>query len=158
MKARLKQVKAQLEQDRIFNTASSFKWFWKTKLLWIYKFSCVYSINNLSKIKHGAYVSNFEFISIESHWIALYVKGNNTIYFDSFGVEHILKEIRKFIGNKNIIAGIHRIWAYDSIIYRYFCIRFIDFMLKAKSLLDSINFFSPNEYEKNDKIILKNFQ
>ena len=40
---------------------------------------------------------------------------------------------------------------------RYFCIAFIDFMLKGKSLL-IINFFSPNKYEKNDKIILKYFQ
>ena len=37
----------------------------------------------------------------------------------------------------------------------YFCIRFIDFMLKAKSLLDYTNLFSPNDYEKNDKIMLK---
>ena len=35
----------------------------------------------------------------------------------------------------------------------YFCIGFIDFMLKAKSLLEYTNLFSPNEYKKNDKII-----
>ena len=38
----------------------------------------------------------------------------------------------------------------------YFCIGFIDFMLKGKSLLDYTNF--PNDYEKNDKIMLKYFQ
>ena len=37
----------------------------------------------------------------------------------------------------------------------YFCIRFIELMLKRKSLLDYTNLFSPNDYEKNDKIILK---
>ena len=37
----------------------------------------------------------------------------------------------------------------------YFCVGFIDFMLKGESLLDFTNSFSPNEYEKNDKIILK---
>ena len=37
------------------------------------------------------------------------------------------------------------------------CIGFIDFMLKGKGLLDYNNLFSPNEYEKNDKIILKHF-
>ena len=37
----------------------------------------------------------------------------------------------------------------------YFCIRFIDFMLNCESLLDYTNLFSPNEYEKSDKIILK---
>ena len=41
---------------------------------------------------------------------------------------------------------------------RYFSIGFIDFMLKDKSLLDYTNLFSPNKYEKNDKIILKYFQ
>ena len=40
----------------------------------------------------------------------------------------------------------------------YSCNRFIDFMLKVKSLLEYTNLFSPNEYEKNDKIILKYFQ
>ena len=40
----------------------------------------------------------------------------------------------------------------------YFCIGFIDFMLKGKSLLEITNLFSPNEYEKNNKMILKYFQ
>ena len=41
---------------------------------------------------------------------------------------------------------------------RYFCIGFIDFMLKSKSLLEYTNLFSPNKYKKDDKIILKYFQ
>ena len=40
----------------------------------------------------------------------------------------------------------------------YFCIGFIDFMSKGKNFLDYTNLFFPNEYEKNDKIILKYFQ
>ena len=40
----------------------------------------------------------------------------------------------------------------------YFCIGFIDFMLKGKRSLEYANLFSPNEYEKNDKTILKYFQ
>ena len=40
----------------------------------------------------------------------------------------------------------------------YFSIRFIDFMLKGKSLLHYTNLFSPNKYEKNDKTTLKHFQ
>ena len=74
-------------------------------------------------------------------------------YFDSFGVEHIPKETKKFITHKNIITNIYRIQTYDSIMCEYFCIRFIDFMVKIKSLLYYIKLFSPNEYEKN-KIIL----
>ena len=52
----------------------------------------------------------------------------------------------------------YRIQAYDSIMCRYFCIGFIDFMLKGKSLLEYTNLFSPNEYKKNDRIILTYFQ
>ena len=92
------------------------------------------------------------------HWIAIYVNAENVTYFDSFGVEYIPKEIKKFIGNKNIITNIYRIQAYNSIMCGYFCIGFIDFMFKGKSLLEYTNLFSPNDYEKNDKIISKYFQ
>ena len=117
------------------------------------KFNGVYSGNNLPKIKDGAYVINLdEFKSIETHWIALYVNKNNVTYFDNFGVEHIPKEYKKFIRNKNIITNIYRIQAYDLIICGYFRIGFIDFMLKGKSLIDYTNLFSPNDYEKDEKI------
>ena len=87
----------------------------------------------------------------------MYVNYNHVTYFDSFGVEHFPKEIEKLIGNKNV-TNIYRIQVYDSIVCGYFCIGFIDFMLKDKSLLEYTNLFSPNDYEKNDKIILKYFQ
>ena len=67
--------------------------------------------------------------------------GDNITYFDSFGIEYIPKEIKKFIGNKNIKTNIYRIQANNSIICGYFCIGFIDFMLKDKSLLDDTNYF-----------------
>ena len=104
------------------------------------------------------YIDFDEYESIGTQWIALHVNAKNLIYFDSFGVEHIPKEIRKFIGNKNITTQIYRIQAYDSIMCGYFCIGFIDFMLKGKSLLEYTNFFSPNKYKKNEKITLKCFQ
>ena len=85
------------------------------------------------------------------------MNGNKVIYIDSFEIEHIPKEVKKFIG-KNIIINIYRLQAFFWIRCRYCCIEFIDFMLKDKNLLDYTNLFSPNEYEKNDKIILKYFQ
>ena len=74
-----------------------------------------FSRNNLSEIKDGAYIINIdEFKSIGTHWIALYVNGTNVTYFDSFGVEHIPKEIKKFIPHKNI-TNIYIIQAHDTI-------------------------------------------
>ena len=72
----------------------------------------------------------------------MYVKNNDITYFDSFGVEHIPKEIKAFINcplssalqNKNIATNIFRIQAHDSIMHGYFCIGFIDFMLEGKTL------------------------
>ena len=53
-------------------------------------------------IKNGAYVINLdEYADVGTHSIALYVKNNEVIYFDSFGVEHVPKEIKRFIGHKN---------------------------------------------------------
>ena len=73
------------------------------------------------------------------------MNAENVIYFDSFGVKLIPKEIRKFTGNKNIITNIYRIQAYNSIMCGYFCIGFIDFMLEGKNLFEYTNLFSPNE-------------
>ena len=86
------------------------------------------------------------------------MNGDNIVNFDRFGVDHILKEIKQFIGNKNIIANIYRIQIYVSIICEYFCIGFIDFLLKSKNLLNYTNLVSPNDYEKNDKIKLNYVQ
>ena len=73
------------------------------------RFNGAYSRDNLpNKIKYGAYVINFdEYANVGAHWTALYGKVNikasrNVVtYFDSFGVQHIPKEIKKIIGNKN---------------------------------------------------------
>ena len=94
---------------------------------------------------------------------------NSVTYFDSFGVEHIPKVIKTFINrplsfvlrpplrhalqNKNITTNIFRIQVYDSIMCRYFCIGFIDFMFAGKTLTEYTNLFSPNNFKKNDSII-----
>ena len=70
-----------------------------------------YSRKKLPKIENGAYIMNLdEFKSIGTYWIAWYVNCNN-IYFDSFGVDHFPKEIKKFIRNKNIITNIYGVQA-----------------------------------------------
>ena len=62
----------------------------------------VFSRDNLAnKIKDGYYVINLnEYEDVDTHWIALFCRKNEIVYFDSFGVEHVPKEIEKFIGHK----------------------------------------------------------
>ena len=97
-----------------------------------------------NKIKNGAYAINLnEYKNVETHWIALYCKNNKVIYFVSFSIEHIPKEVKTFIGNKNIKTNIFRLQGCDSIMCGYFTIKFIDFMFKDKSLIEFTNQFSP---------------
>ena len=72
------------------------------------RFNCVFSRNNLpKKIKDGAYEINLdEYANVGTHWIALFCNRNEIVYFNSFGVEHIPEEIKKFVGNKNIKSNI----------------------------------------------------
>ena len=58
---------------------------------------------------------------------------------------------------RNIITSIFRIQAYDSVMCGYFCIGFIDFMFKGNSLTDFTYLFSPNDFKKNDDVILNYF-
>ena len=74
-----------------------------------------------------------------THWVSLFIKTKYTVYFDSFGIEHIPKEINKFINNdttksrslKHIKINISRKQVYDSIMCGYFCIEFINYTLKV---------------------------
>ena len=100
------------------------------------RFNGVFSRNNLPKIKDEAYIINLDkYKSVRTHWIALYMNGddvgasNDPAYFESFGVEYIPKEIKTFIGNRNITTNNFGVQA-------NFCIGFIDFMLKGKSFLE----------------------
>ena len=87
----------------------------------------------------------------------MYLNNNDVTYFDSFGVEHIATEIKKFIGSENVIANIFKIQAYGSIMRGYFCIGFIDFMFEGKSPTDFTNLFSPNNFKRNNNTILNYF-
>ena len=111
------------------------------------------------KIKDWVYVINLdEYADLGTHWISLFCKRSEIVYFDSFSVEHVPEEIKEFIGNKNIKANIFRVQSNDSIMCRYFCIGFIDFMLAGKKLTDFTGMFSPYDFEKNDSIILRYFK
>ena len=96
----------------------------------------MYSLDNLpNKIKDEAYIINLdEYSDIGTYWIASYTLNNNITYFDSFGVEHIPREIKNFIDNKYIKINILGTQAHDSVMCGYFCIGFITFMLESKSL------------------------
>ena len=106
--------------------------------------------DNLPKIKDRAYIINLDqYSDIGTHWVSLYVQNNNVTYFDSYGVEHIPREIKAFINrllsstsqNKNIKTKIFRVQVYDSVMCEYFCIRFIDYMFKGKTLTEYTSLF-----------------
>ena len=124
------------------------------------RFNGVFSRNNLpKKIKDGAYVINLdEYADVATHWIALFCNKNDIVYFDSFGVEHIPKEVKEFIGNKNIKTKLFRVQAKVSVICGYFCIGLTDFMLAGKILTDYTNLFSPHDFKKNGNVILSSFK
>ena len=82
---------------------------------------------------------------------------NNVTYFNSFGVGHIPKEIKIFIDKSIVVANIFRMQVYGSVICGYFCVEFIDFMLKGKTLKEFTNLLSPNDFDKNNDLILKYF-
>ena len=124
------------------------------------RFNDVYSRNNLpKKLKSEAYIINFdEYADVGTHWIALFCDKNGIVYFDSFGAEHVLEEIKEFIGNKNIKANNFRVQENNLVMYRYVCIGFIYFMLAGGKLTDFTNTLSPYDVEKSHDLILSYFK
>ena len=121
-------------------------------------FNGVCSRNNLPNLKNGAYAINLDHSeNTGTHWVAIYVKKDELIYFDSFGVEHIPKEIMEKMKNKDINSNTFRIQDNNSIMCSYFCILFIEYMLNNKTLTDFTNLFSPWNIKKNGEIIKKYF-
>ena len=93
--------------------------------------------------------------SKETHRVSLFFHKNVAIYFDSFGIEYIPQEVLNKIRDESITHNIFRIQDNESIMRGIYCIAFIEYMLAGKTLLDDTNLFSPNDYEKNDKIRCK---
>ena len=111
------------------------------------------SRNNFPNIKDGAYVINLDDKnSTGTHWVPLFIDRNTAVYFDSFGIEYIPLDALNKIGDKSITHNIFRMQDDESIMCRFYCIAFIEYMLAGKTLLDYTNLFSPNDYKKNDKI------
>ena len=101
---------------------------------------------NLRRIKDGAYVINLDDQQRKgTHWVSLFVNRNTAVYFDSFGIEHIPQEVLSKIRGKSIMC-------------LFYCIAFLEYMIAGKKLLNNTNLFSPNNYEKNGKIIYKYFK
>ena len=124
------------------------------------RFNGVYSRNNLpKKIKDEAYVINLdEYADVGTRWVDLFCNRSEILYFDSFGVENVPEEIKDFIRHKNLKANFFRVQANNSIMWRYFCIGFIDFMFAGKKLTNFTSMFSPRDFAKNDDIILSYFK
>ena len=124
------------------------------------RFNRDYSRHQLPKtIKDGAQVIILdEYADVGTHWIVLYCKNVELIYFDSFGIEHVLKEIEKFIRHKNIKTSMFKLQSINSKMRGYFCIGFMDFVFAVKTLIDFTSLFSPNDFEKNDNAILSYFE
>ena len=78
---------------------------------------------------------------------------NDAAYFDSFDIAHDHKEIKRFIGNKNMQTNIFKVQTHNSVMCGYFCVVFINFFLADKALMDYTSLFSPQSFKKNDKNI-----
>ena len=63
------------------------------------RFNGVYFRDNLLKtVKNKAHIIYLdEYADAGTHWVALYVKNNEITYFDSFGVEHVPKELKNLL-------------------------------------------------------------
>ena len=109
------------------------------------RFNGVYSRDNLpDKIKDGAYVINLD--------------GYSVLGLSTFQKKKTKKKNNKrYAGKFTIVTNIFRTKACDSVMCGYFCIKFIDFMLKGHSSIDFTNLFSPNNFKKNDDIGLNYF-
>ena len=123
------------------------------------KFKGVYSRNSLPSLsKDGGYVVNLdERGEAGTHWVAIHIKGPKATYFDSFGIEHIPNEVLRFLRKKDIDSNIFRVQSKKSVLCGYFCIKFLEYMFSGKTLTEYTNLFSPTDFKKNDKVVLRLF-
>ena len=77
------------------------------------KLNSLLPFHPLTNVEMNEYYKNEPRFNLGTRWVSLVVKPKYTVYFVSFGIEHIPKEINKFIGNNYIKSNIFRIQAYD---------------------------------------------
>ena len=81
-------------------------------------------------------------------WVSLFIDRNFDVYFDSFGIQYISEDVLNKVKDESIDHNIFRIQNDNSIMCRFYCIAFIEYMIGGKTLLDYNDLFSPNEYKK----------
>ena len=115
----------------------------------------VFSRDNLPRIKDGVYVIDLDDKQSKgTHWVSLFNDRNTVAYFDSLKVEYIPQEVLSKIKYESIT---HREYSLMILLcVDFFFIAFIEHTIGGKTLLDHNNIFSPNDYQKNDKIIQDN--
>ena len=74
--------------------------------------------------------------SREIHWVSLFIDRNAAVYFDSFGIAYISREVLSKIKDKSISHNIFRIQDNKPVMFGLYCIAFIEYMLAGKNLLD----------------------
>ena len=122
-------------------------------------FNGVFSRNNLPRItEDGGYIINLDDKGrAGTHWVAVHINGDQAVYFNSFGIEHLPEEILKFVRNKHLRVNIFRAQSIKSFLCGYYCIQFLEFMFNGKTLIDYTSLFSPTDFKENDKVVLKLF-
>ena len=107
----------------------------------------------LPKIKDGVHVINLDDKnSTGTHWVSLFVNKNTAVYFDSFVIEYTPQEVLNKIKHKSITHNMFRIQDNESIMCRFYCIAFIEYILAGKTFLHYANLFSPSDYKENGKV------
>ena len=113
-----------------------------------------FSRDILSVIKDAVYVINLDNkLSKRTRWFLLFININVAVYFNSIAESDIPCKILNKIKDKSLNHNIFRIQSDDSIMRGFYCINFMENMIARKTLLDNTNLFSPNKYQKNNKII-----
>ena len=89
--------------------------------------------------------------------MAIFVNDDHTVYFDSFGVEHLPQEVGHFLREKETEANVFRVQPAKSVLCGYYCRKFLDYMFDRKSLVDYTSLFSPTDFKMNDRVVLRLF-